>query len=88
MNKSIELKSGQASILITDQGDIQLKGTQHQDRGHAARVTINGLTIDAKAKTSLKAEGAATLELKGGGHGQARRRRGITEVKGSLVKIQ
>ena len=56
MNKSIELKSGQASILITDKGDIQLKGMNIKIEATKA-LTINGLTVAAKAKTTLKAEG-------------------------------
>jgi hypothetical protein len=86
MNKSIELKSGQASILITDRGDIQLKGTNIKIDATSA-VTINGMTIEAKAKTSLKAEGSASLELTGGASAKLQAS-GITEVKGSLVKIQ
>jgi uncharacterized protein involved in type VI secretion and phage assembly len=86
MNKSIELKSGQASILITDTGDIQLKGTNIKIEATSA-LTLKGLTIDAKANTSLKAEGSATIELKGGGQASLQAS-GITEVKGSLVKIQ
>jgi phage protein D len=86
MNKSIELKSGQASILITDTGDIQLKGNNIKIEATTG-LTMKGLTIDAKANTSLKAEGSATIELKGGGQASLQAS-GITEVKGSLVKIQ
>ncbi|MET0579931.1 MAG: phage baseplate assembly protein V, partial [Ilumatobacteraceae bacterium] len=86
MNKSIELKSGQASILITDRGDIQLKGTNIKIDATNA-VTINGTTIEAKAKTSLKAEGAMALDLTGGASATLQAS-GITEIKGSLVKIQ
>ena len=86
MNKSIELKSGQASILITDQGDIQLKGTNIKIDATNA-LTVNGTTIALKAKTSMKAEGQAAIELKGGGQASLQAS-GITEVKGALVKIQ
>ena len=83
--KSIELKSGQASILITDTGDIKLKGTNITIDATSS-LKLTGLTIDAKAKTALKAEGAASLELKGGAMAKLEAS-GITEVKGSLVKI-
>ena len=83
--KSIELKSGQASILITDTGDIQLKGTNIKIEATSS-LKLAGLTIDAKANTALKAEGATTLELKGGATTKLEAS-GITEVKGSLVKI-
>lgn len=86
MNKSIELKSGQASILITDQGDIQLKGMNIKIDATNS-LTVNGLTVAIKAKTSLQAEGQATIELKGGAQASLQAT-GITEVKGSLVKIQ
>ena len=83
--KSIELKSGQASILITDRGDIQLKGT-NVTIDATTSLKLAGMTIDAKANTSFKAEGSATLELKGGGTSKLEAT-GITEVKGALVKI-
>ncbi len=86
MNKSIELKSGQASILITDKGDIQLKGMNVKIDATQA-VTVNGLTIDLKAKTKLAAEGSTMLDLKGGATASLQAS-GITEIKGSLVKIQ
>ena len=49
-HKSIELKSGQASILITDTGDIKLKGTNVTIEA-TQRAEAGGLTIDAKATT-------------------------------------
>ena len=66
MNKSIELKSGPG--LDPDHGPRRhpAQGHEHQDRRHQTRRRSTALTIEAKAKTSLKAEGAATLELKGG----------------------
>ena len=86
MNKSIELKSGQASILITAQGDIQIKGGNIKLEATQG-ITIDGLTIASKAKTSYKAEGGVAMELKGGATA-ALEASGITQIKGSLVKIQ
>jgi len=86
MNKSIELRSGQASILITDKGDIQIKGGNIKLEATQG-ITIDGLTIAGKAKTSFKAEGATSLDLKGGASASLEAS-GITQVKGSLVKIQ
>jgi phage baseplate assembly protein gpV len=86
INKSIELKSGQASILITDKGDIQIKGMNVTVEGTQA-VKVNGLTIEQKAKTKFAAEGSAALELKGGASASMEAT-GITQIKGSLVKIQ
>jgi uncharacterized protein involved in type VI secretion and phage assembly len=86
INKSIELKSGQASILITDKGDIQLTGMNVKIDAKQG-ITVNGLTIEQKAKTKFAAEGSAALELKGGATASLEAS-GITQVKGSLVKIQ
>jgi hypothetical protein len=86
VNKSIELRSGQASILITDRGDVQIKGANIKLEATQG-ITIDGLTIAGKAKTSFKAEGSSVLELKGGASAKLEAS-GITEVKGSLVKIQ
>lgn len=86
MNKSIELKSGQASILITDKGDIQIKGANIKLEATQG-ITIDGLSIAAKGKTTFKAEGATAIELKGGASAKLEAS-GVTEVKGSLVKIQ
>ncbi len=85
-NKSIELKSGPASILITDRGDIQLKGVNIKIDATQG-VTIDGLTIAAKGKTSCSVEGSASLNLKGGATAGLEAS-GITSVKGALVKIQ
>jgi phage protein D len=86
MNKSIELKSGAASILISDQGDIQIKGANIKLQATQG-VTIDGLTIASKANTSYKAEGGTTIELKGGPSATLEAS-GVTQVKGALVKIQ
>ncbi len=86
-NKSIELKSGQASIKITDTGDIEIKGNNIKIDATQA-LTVNGMTIEAKAKTSFKAEGSAALELKGGASAKLSAG-GVTEISGAaLVKIQ
>jgi hypothetical protein len=79
------MKSGQASVLITDKGDVKLKGT-NVTIDATQGVTINGLTISAKANTTAKVEGGAAIELKGGASAKLEAS-GIAEVKGSLVKI-
>jgi uncharacterized protein involved in type VI secretion and phage assembly len=81
----IELKTGQASITLSGNGDVTIKGaniTLEATNG----VTINGAKIDVKAKTTLKAEGSAALELKGGASAKVEAS-GILELKGSLLKI-
>ena len=86
MNKSIELKSGQASILITDKGDIQLKGMN---------IKIDATQRADDQRAHHRRQGQDDAEGRGPGDARAQGRRprpsceasGITEVKGSLVKI-
>ena len=85
MNKSIELKSGQASILITDQGRHPDQGREHQDRGHAG--DHHRRADDRRqGEDDVQGRGRRELELKGGATAKLEAS-GITEVKGSLVKI-
>jgi phage baseplate assembly protein gpV len=81
----IEVKTGQASITLSGNGDVTIKGTNITLEATNG-VTINGAKIDVKAKTALKAEGTATLELKAGASAKVEAS-GILELKGSLLKI-
>ncbi|MGE3621665.1 MAG: phage baseplate assembly protein V [Acidimicrobiia bacterium] len=84
--KPISLKSGRASITITDKGDISIAG---------ANVTITAeanLSIEAKANAKVKAGANGSLEanavasVKGGPSAEIQST-GATVVKGSMVKI-
>ncbi len=87
INKSIELRSGQASILITDRGDIQIKGTNITIDAQQA-ITVNGLTIErSRPRPSRRRGQRPMLDLKGGATASLQAS-GVTEIKGSLVKIQ
>jgi uncharacterized protein involved in type VI secretion and phage assembly len=81
----LQLKSGQASITLTANGDVQIKGTNVTVEATTG-LTLKGLTIEGTANTSAKLEGKAALELKGGGTAKLEAS-GITEVKGAMVKI-
>ena len=83
--KTLSLVSGDGSIEIDDSGNITIKGKKVTIDGGTGDVEISGnnVKINGKAgitiaaKGPLKAEGAmANLESKG-----------ITTVKGSMVKI-
>jgi phage protein D len=85
-SKSIELKSGErASVLLSDQGDVTVRGV-NVTIDATSKLTLKGVNIDAKASASLAAEGTATLALKGGASAKLEAD-GITEVKGSLLKL-
>jgi phage protein D len=85
-SKSIELKSGErASVLLSDQGDVTVRGVNVTIEA-TSKLTLKGVNVDAKANASLAAEGGATLALKGGATAKLEAD-GITEVKGSLLKL-
>ena len=92
MNKSIELKSGQASILITDKGDIQIKGTNIKLEATQG-ITVDGLTIAGKAKTVVqgrgrrgdRAQGRRQRQARGLGHHRGQGLTGQDPVEGDDV---
>jgi phage protein D len=85
-SKSIELKSGdRASVLLSDQGDVTVRGVNVTIDAQN-KVTVKGANIDAKANATLAAQGGASLALKGGASAKLEAD-GVTEVKGSLLKL-
>jgi uncharacterized protein involved in type VI secretion and phage assembly len=81
----IELKTGQASITLSGNGDVTIKGT-NITLDATNGVAIKGTKVEVTAKTTAKVEGTATLELKGGASGKLEAS-GILELKGSMLKI-
>ncbi len=81
----IELKTGEASITLSGNGDVIIKGTNITLEATNS-VAIKGAKVEVTAKTSAKVEGSTTLELKGGASGKLEAS-GILELKGSLLKI-
>lgn len=82
--KPLQVKSGDATITITASGDIELKAkniklTAEND------VTIAGANIKLNAKAKAEVMGNSGVDVSGGMIKVAAT--GITEVKGSLVKI-
>jgi uncharacterized protein involved in type VI secretion and phage assembly len=83
--KPIELKNNRASIVLAANGDITIKGSNVTIEATQA-LKATGLPVEIKSNSALKAEAAATLELKGGATAKLESS-GITEVKGSMVKV-
>ena len=84
-NNNIEVKTGQASVLLKDGKDIIVKAMNVTIEATQA-LKLSGLTVEIAGKTTAKVEGQASLELKGGGSAKLSAS-GIAEVSGSLVKI-
>lgn len=83
--KTLQLKSGQGTITITANGDIEIKGTKITITGTqeiAAKATNVKLNADAQmalqAGATLEIKASATAKLDGGG---------MTEIKGGVVKV-
>ena len=84
-SKNLEVKSGQASLLLENGKDVTLQGMNVTIKATQA-VKIEGLSVEITGKTTAKLEGSATVEVKGGGSAKFSAS-GIAEVAGSLVKI-
>lgn len=83
--KTLQLKSGQGSITITANGDIEIKGTKITITGTqeiAAKATTVKVNADAtmllQAQATLEIKASASAKLDGGG---------MTEIKGGMVKV-
>jgi uncharacterized protein involved in type VI secretion and phage assembly len=84
-SKNLEVKSGQASMLLANGRDVTLQGMNVTIKANQA-LKLEGLTVEAAAQTTAKLEGRATVEIKGGASAKLSAS-GIAEVAGSLVKI-
>ena len=83
--KDIEVKTGQASVLLKDGKDIIIKAMNITIEATQS-LKLAGLSVEVAGKTTAKVEGQSALELKGGGSAKLSAS-GITEVSGALVKI-
>ena len=84
-SKNLEVKSGQASLLLANGKDVTLQGMNVTIKATQA-LKLEGLSVEVAAKTSAKLEGSASVEVKGGASAKLTAS-GIAEVAGSLVKI-
>jgi phage protein D/phage baseplate assembly protein gpV len=82
--KPVSITNGQATITLTDKGDITMKGTNITIEAQA-KVTIKGAQIEAKGSAAMKLEAGATLEAKGAI--VKVEASGIASVKGAMLKL-
>lgn len=83
-DKTVEIKNGNASILLAANGDITLRGNKITLQAQTD-VAVNGTNVNTRATAGAKVEGA-TVEVKGSATAKLESG-GITEVKGSMVKV-
>lgn len=84
-NKPIEIKSGEASIVLKD-GNITMKATKVTIESTAAMELKAGAKLDVKATAGTAIDGGPTLEVKASGSAKVTSG-GILELKGSMTKI-
>ena len=83
--KPLKIESGQGSLVISEQGDVTIKGnkvtiTATQD------LKMSGLNVEANAQTGMKVVGGTTTEVSANAQ-LSLKSSGITEVKGTMVKV-
>jgi uncharacterized protein involved in type VI secretion and phage assembly len=82
---NLELRSGQARVLLKQGQDIEMEANNITINARQA-LKVNGLTIEAAGKTSVKVSSNASLELSASA--QAKLSAGaILELSGTLIKI-
>jgi uncharacterized protein involved in type VI secretion and phage assembly len=84
-DKSIEIKHSKGSILLKDSGDIEIKGMNIKIAAQQ-NLELEGTNVTIKGKANTQIAAQAALELKGGASAKLQAT-GITEVKGSLLKL-
>jgi uncharacterized protein involved in type VI secretion and phage assembly len=84
-DKSIEIKHTKGSILLKDSGDIEIKGMNIKIAAQQ-NLELEGTNVTIKGKANTQIAAQAALELKGGASAKLQAT-GITEVKGSLLKL-
>lgn len=83
--KPLQLKSGEGTITITKDGNIEIKGTKISITGtqevavKATNVKVNSdASTTVQANASLELKGSASAKLEGGG---------MAEIKAAMVKV-
>jgi uncharacterized protein involved in type VI secretion and phage assembly len=82
--KNLEVKSGQASVLLANGKDVTIQGVNVTIKAQTA-LKLEGMTVEATGQTSAKI-GAAQVEVKGSGM-TSLEAGGPMTVKGMPVKI-
>ena len=84
-NKPIEIKSGEASIVLKD-GNITMKATKVTIESTAAMELKAGAKLDVKATAGTAIDGGPTLEVKASASAKVTSG-GMLELKGTMTKI-
>jgi phage baseplate assembly protein gpV len=83
---TIEVKSGEASMLIDASGNMSLKTNGKIDLKAKQDVTIEGMNVNIKSTAGAKVEAGSTLDLKGTASAKLEAS-GQVAVKGAIVQI-
>ena len=83
--KPLQLKSGQATVTLKNQGDIEMKGINITIDAQQA-LKLSGTNVEIKANAALTAEATGQLQLKGTGPSKLESA-AILEIKGTLLKF-
>ena len=83
--KPLQLKSGQGSITITANGEIEIKGVKITLTG-TQEIKAKAMKVELAADTTMKLQAQAGLELKASTSAKLDGG-GMTEIKGGIVKV-
>ncbi len=83
--KPLKIESGLGSIVISDQGDVTIKGNKVTIQA-TQDLKMSGLNVEANAQTGMKVVGGTTTEVSANAQ-LSLKSSGVTEVKGTMVKV-
>lgn len=81
----LEFKVGKESVLTMDDKEVKIKNKTIEQEG-TQKVTISGQNVNVSAKSNVDIAANANVSMKGNSKVELNSS-GITEVKGSMVKI-
>ena len=82
--KPLQVKSGDATITLTDSGDVQIKGNNITIEA-TSNLDLKGVNVVAAGQSKFEAKGA-TVDVKASGTGTIDGG-GVLNVKGGMVKL-
>jgi hypothetical protein len=83
--KPLQLKSGDGSITITANGEIEIKGAKITITG-TNEIALKATSVKLNSDASMSLQAQATLELKSSASAKLDGG-GMTEIKGGMVKV-
>lgn len=84
-DQDIEITNDKSSIKLASNGDITIKGAKITIEG-TGDISVEGVNVKATGKANMNLEGKAQFTAKGGGK-VGIESSGMTEIKGTLVKV-